>query len=90
MNPGNSGGPVFDEYGRWIGVAAHKLGDIYSLRKSGQLPQGFNFAVKGSLALTLFDTVPSAKLSTSAKGEKVPLEELVKRLSKSVVCIIAN
>ena len=90
MNPGNSGGPIFDESGRWIGVAAHKLADLYSLRKTGQLPQGFNFAVKSALAVTLFDTVPGAKLAVGLKTEKVPLEELVKRLSKSVVCVIAR
>lgn len=90
MNPGNSGGPIFDESGRWLGVAAHKLADLYSLKKTGQLPQGFNFAVKSALAVTLFDTIPGAKLAVGAKTEKVPLEELVKRLSQSVVCVIAK
>ncbi len=90
MNPGNSGGPVFDESGRWMGVAAHKLADLYSLRKSGQLPQGFNFAIKSSLAVNLFDTVPDTKLAVGMKTEKVPLEVLVKRLSQSVVYVIAK
>ena len=76
-----------------MGVAAHKLADLYALRKSGQLPQGFNYAnyaVKGSLAVSLFDTVPGARLPVAPTLKKAPLEDLVKRLSQSVVCVIAE
>ncbi len=90
LNPGNSGGPVFDETGRWVGVAAHKLGDLYRLRKSGSVAQGFNFAVKSALAATMVDTIPNVTLPVANDAKKHTLEELVKRLSPSVLLILAE
>ena len=89
INAGNSGGPIFDSSGRWVAVVSHKLNDLYSIKKTGQLPQGFNFGVKSALAWPLFDSLPATRMSVAERAEPVPLEELVKRLSGSVVFVIA-
>src|SRR5438105_2113954 len=88
INPGNSGGPIFDSSGRWVAVVSYKLNDLYSIKKTGQLPQGFNFGVKSALAWPLFDSFATPRISVVERTAPVPLEELVKRLSSSVVFVI--
>jgi S1-C subfamily serine protease len=90
VNPGNSGGPVLDVHGRWIAVASHKLSDLYSLAATGQTPQGINFAVKGSLVVPLFDSIPEVKLPVVEANDKLSLEEVTKQLSGAVVSISAK
>jgi S1-C subfamily serine protease len=90
INPGNSGGPVLNSYGQWVGVASHKLSDLYSIEKTESVPQGVNFAVKGTLAIPLFDSIPEVKLPVGDSKEKISLEDTTKRLSESIVLITAK
>lgn len=45
MNKGNSGGAVFDTYGRLVGIAVGKLDTVKMLQGSGFLPEDINFAI---------------------------------------------
>jgi S1-C subfamily serine protease len=45
VQPGNSGGPVFDGEGRVIGVVVGKLNEMAMATAIGSLPQNVNFAV---------------------------------------------
>jgi len=90
INPGNSGGPILDTYGRWVGVASHKLSDFYGLSTTGQAPQGINFAVKGTLVVPLFDSIPEVKLPYREGEEKITLADATKRLSSSIVFVSAK
>jgi len=53
VQPGNSGGPIFNESFQVVGVASSKLSDIEMLRHSGTLPQNVNFGVKSEYAKLL-------------------------------------
>jgi hypothetical protein len=90
INPGNSGGPILDAYGRWVAVASHKLNDFYSLARTESIPQGINFAIKGTLAVPLFDSIPEVKLPIGEGKEKITLEDLAKNCAGSVIFITAK
>lgn len=49
IQPGNSGGPIFDESGNVIGVAVATLDIGVALEEFGTIPQNTNFGVKGSV-----------------------------------------
>jgi S1-C subfamily serine protease len=90
INPGNSGGPVLDTSGRWVGVASHKLNDLYSLDTTESIPQGINFAIKGSLFMPLLDSIPEVKMPIGNGTNSFTLEESSKKFSESVLLVEAK
>ena len=52
VQPGNSGGPVFDASGLLLGVVQSKLDAILAASLTGDIPQNVNFAIRGSLAVS--------------------------------------
>lgn len=56
IQPGNSGGPVFDRSGNVIGVCVSTLNASLVLYKTGTIPQSVNFAVKADYLIALLRT----------------------------------
>lgn len=50
VQPGNSGGPLFDRQGHVVGVVVSKLNAARIAQCTGDIPQNVNFAVKGAEA----------------------------------------
>lgn len=46
IQPGNSGGPLFDTSGQLAGVVVSKLNALRMIRETGQLTENINFAIK--------------------------------------------
>jgi S1-C subfamily serine protease len=49
VQPGNSGGPLFDNSGYVIGIVVSKLDTFKALVATGDIPQNVNFAIKGEI-----------------------------------------
>lgn len=49
IQAGNSGGPVFDEYGQVTGVIFAKLDTLAIASATGDIPQNVNFAIKNDI-----------------------------------------
>ncbi len=55
IQPGNSGGPVFDRSGRITGVVVSQAHHEYVAERFGSLPQNINFAVKELIVKAFLD-----------------------------------
>jgi S1-C subfamily serine protease len=53
IQPGNSGGPVFDSGGRLVGIVVSRLADAPIIQRFGSVPQNVNFAIS-AIALKTF------------------------------------
>ena len=80
IQPGSSGGPLFDDKGNLIGINSAGLARI-GLETTG-------YSIKSSYVLNLIDVLPiNLELPNSKKLEIQPLTEQIKEISKYVVLI---
>ena len=86
LQSGNSGGPLFDEYGNLVGIVAAKLDSLKMLAATGDLTQNVNYAIKSDYLIPLLKTVDGIKIQPS-QTKPVNLLSLVEELKKSVVMI---
>ena len=83
VQPGNSGGPLVDQYGNVIGVIVSKLSAKYLLLKNRgdvDLPENVNYAIKGTFALGFMESLPRV-----AAGLKDPISRDKERKFSVVV-----
>ena len=84
LQPGNSGGPLFNNQGDVIGITTARLNS----QAIGADIENVNYAIKISYLLILYNMLPNAeKLSTSPTNTKKELQDQVKIL-KNYVCLI--
>jgi hypothetical protein len=86
IQSGNSGGPLFDEYGNLVGIVAAKLDSLVTLAATGDLPQNVNYAIKADYLVPILKTVDGVKIQPS-QTKPVNLLSLVEELKKSAVMI---
>ena len=77
---GNSGGPLFDDKGNFIGINSSGL--------SKDFADNVGYTIKSSYVLNLIDVLPkSIDLPSSTKLQSLPLTEQIKEISKYVVLV---
>jgi len=55
MQPGNSGGPIFNENGSVIGISVQTLDPFKVMKVSDSVPQNVNFGIKQSIIRRLLE-----------------------------------
>ena len=89
VQPGNSGGPLFDEAGNVVGVVLSKLDAIKVAKFTGDLPQNVNYAVKSIYALPLLEQYAgNLAPETGASASPKMLENIVEKVQGAVVLIL--
>ena len=77
---GNSGGPLFDDKGNFLGINSS------GLRKD--VADNVGYTIKSSYVLNLLDVLPkSIDLPSSTKLQSLPLTDQIKEISKYVVLV---
>ena len=78
IQPGNSGGPLFDEKANLIGINSSIIKDA----------ENVSYTIKSNYVLNLIDVLPkSIDLPSNTNLQSLPLTEQIKELSKCVVLI---
>lgn len=82
IQPGNSGGPLFDNQGNLVGITSSGLNRDYF--KS----ENVNYAIKSSYLKALIDALPqNVSLQTQSDVASLPLTEKIKRFQPYMIYI---
>ncbi|MDG1386752.1 MAG: trypsin-like peptidase domain-containing protein [Flavobacteriaceae bacterium] len=80
IQPGNSGGPLFDDKGNLVGINSSGV--------NKELADNVGYTIKSSYILNLLDVMPKTiELPSSKKLQSLPLTEQIKEISKYVVLV---
>ena len=80
IQAGNSGGPLFDDKGNFIGINSAKL--------NVKIADNVGYSIKTSYVLNLIDILPKTiDLPSNKKLASLPLTEQIKEISKYVVLV---
>ncbi|MFG1299910.1 serine protease [Xanthobacter sp. V3C-3] len=88
VQPGNSGGPLMDQFGNVAGVVVSKLNALRLAAVTKDLAQNVNFAIKASVATTFLDgnSVPPPPAPATAPLDAAAIAERAKAFTVYVEC----
>ena len=89
LQPGNSGGPLFNESGELLGIVLASLNAKLFFEKIDILPQNINFAIKIDYLKNLLSLLPESGeiFKNASKVSQVSLQNLVEKITKNIVLI---
>jgi serine protease Do len=88
VQPGNSGGPMFNQFGEVVGIITSTINNAYLIMKKGTFSQNVNFAVKINYLNNLLELLPEKIEPTKRQDmNQKTISEFVELYKKSVVLI---
>ena len=88
VQPGNSGGPIYDENGNIVGVVVSQLNKVKFAKMSGSIPENVNFGIKASTVRQFLSSsgLPTKWSNRSKAMSTKDLAKIAKRQTVMVVC----
>jgi serine protease Do len=89
LQPGNNGGPLFNNKGELVGIVVSGLDAKYLYENYGIIPQNVNFAIKISFVKNLLDLLPESQIIMGRKNllSGLSLEKQVEKIMPFVLRI---
>jgi S1-C subfamily serine protease len=89
IQPGNSGGALFNKKGELVGICVSGLNAKYFYENQGIIPQNMNFAIKGSYLKNLISMMPDGDeiLKRINTVKQSSLEDQIEQLNPFIVQI---
>ena len=92
IQPGNSGGPLFNSNGELIGIVFSSLNAKFFYENADIIPQNVNFAVKSNYLLNLISLLPDEKEISNRKNllMNLPIEKQIELIQPFIVNVKAK
>lgn len=89
LQPGNSGGPLFNSKGELIGIVVSSLNAKYFYENIGIIPQNVNFAIKSTYLQNLLSMLPEGDQILNRKNlvDQSSMENQIEQINPFIVQI---